>query len=294
MDRPAPQQTRFEQLHQQYSYPVSIALIVTVISGFIALLLYTAIHDNDVDSLFWVNQTVKYLSIMLVQLCASACVTRYDVKVNYTRKVMHILYFVWPQLLDTEILKFHKTILTELWNVVIVFLALITMLEPIRKRGALFEFLFKAVDRPEDRPYTNFWFISQLAVSIVIIATMSVFFQYVDKENLVFVPLIVLVIGDGLAEPVGVRFGRHKYTVKGLFIETEYERSIEGSLCVWASALVAIVIYYVNFSKPSITFALCLLPPLSTFVEAASPHTWDNPSILLVGYIVLICAYYVG
>lgn len=287
--------TTFERLHEQYSRATSLILIAIVLSSFIALLLYTIILDiNDIDRTFWINQVVKYISITLVQCSASAAVVYYDVKVNYTRKVLHIFYFVWPQLLDTEIIHFPKTILTELWNIAIVFLALIVMLDPIRKQSRFFEFLFKAVDRPEDRPYTNFWFVSQLAACIAIIATMSVFFQYVSKENLVFIPLIVLVLGDGLAEPIGVRFGKHKYTVKGLFIETRYTRSVEGSMCVWISAIIAVVVYYRDLQKASIVFALCLLPPASTFIEARSPHTWDNPSILVVGYIIIVAAYYLG
>ena len=38
-------------------------------------------------------------------------------------------------------------------------------------------------------------------------------------ESLVVIPILINVIGDGLAEPVGVRFGKYRYKTKALFTD---------------------------------------------------------------------------
>jgi len=293
-----PPEDWFTAFHRRYSLAASIALIVTVCSGLVGLTLVT-ILDQDRTSTsadlgrFWTNQVIKYASIAVVQFACGLAVQYRDVKVNYTRKIVHICYFVIPQLLDTELIEFDKNIYTELWNVGIVFFLLLLMLKIIRKRLWIFRIMYMAIDRPEDRPFTTFWFMSQLAVALPIIAGFSVLFSKLNRNHYVFIPLLILTLGDGLAEPVGIRWGYHKYTVKGLFVNREYTRSYQGSLCVAFFSVVSVLIYYNEFTKASITFALLTLPICMTVTEAKSPHTWDNPLLLLVGYTLLVCGYYI-
>ena len=285
---------RFERWHGDYQTHARAAFITTVLVGLGVLVSITILQKGvDTSTLhrFWLNQGVKYSTICLVQVVCGLIVTHYDVKVNYTRKIVHMFYFLVPQLLDTEILPFQKNVYTELWNIVIIFCALILIIEPFRKRINLFSLMFKAIDRPEDRPYTVFWFITQLAASIPIIACFSLVFDYYGKSDYVFIPILVLTIGDGLAEPVGTRFGKHKYTVRGFLVKTEYTRSIEGSMCVYLTSLASVLLYYNDFNKASLAFALASMPILLTLTEAKSPHTWDNPLILLVGYLLLLGAH---
>jgi len=289
----------FMAFHHRYSLAASIALILVVCSGLIGLTLATVLDRIDTESesgsldRFWINQVVKYTSIATIQILCGLAVYYHDVKVNYTRKIVHICYFVIPQLLDTEIIKFDKNIYTELWNVVVIFFLLLLMLKIIRKRAWIFQIMYMAIDRPEDRPFTTFWFMTQLAVTLPIIAGFSVLFSKLDRDHYVFIPLLILTLGDGLAEPIGTRWGYHKYTVKGLFVNRQYTRSYQGSLCVAFFSVVSVLIYYREFNKASITFALLTLPICMTLTEAKSPHTWDNPLLLLVGYTLLLCAYYV-
>ena len=289
--------TSFSRFHDKYGLVCAYLFIVINIASLGALMALTFTEhgiDNDTLGKFWLNQGIKYISIISVQLLCGIAVQKYNVKVNYTRKVMHIFYFVVPQLLDTELLPFEKNIFTEAWNILIVFLVLSATLQPLRSRFKLFQLLFKAIDRPEDQPYTVFWFISQLFVSIVIISGFSILYQYLDIEHMIFIPLIILIVGDGLAEPVGTKWGVHKYNVKGFLVNRNYTRSVEGSLCVVIASIGSIFIYYDEFNKNSISFTLILLPLLETLTEAKAPHTWDNPLILLVGYIILLAAYYIG
>lgn len=286
--------TCLEHINDKYHKSISYAYIIIVISTMIGLIAFTLTTDIEADNMFWLNQVIKYFSIALIQLFCGLLVTYRNLKVNYSRKIVHISYFMVPQLLDTEIIVFNKNTLTELWNVLIIFTLLIFILEIVRNKSSLLKIMFSAIDRPEDRPWTTFWFISQLCMSIPIIACFSILFNRLDKNHYIFIPLIILAFGDGLAEPIGTRFGYHKYTVSGFCVNNKYTRSVQGSMCVAFFSLLSILIYYEDFNKASITFSLVSLPILLTFVEAKSPHTWDNPIILLTGYTLLVGAYYIG
>jgi dolichol kinase len=288
--------TNFEKLYQEYTNSVSYLFIIVVLASFITLTTVTIIEkliDSENHRRFWINQSVKYLSIFFIQLICGLCVKYRSFKVNYSRKIVHISYFVIPQLLDTIILYFHKTIYTELWNITIIYCLLLSLLEVIRKRFSLFKIMYAAIDRPEDRPFTTFWFVTQLSVSLPIIMGFSILFSSLDQNNFIFVPLWILAFGDGLAEPVGTKYGHHKYKVKGFLVKKEYTRSLEGSSCVYLASIISVLAYYNSFTKASITFCLIIMPFAMTFVEAYSPHTWDNPIILLTGYIIMTCAHYI-
>ena len=62
------------------------------------------------------------------------------------------------------------------------------------------------------------------------------------------VPILVSGIGDGLAEPVGVRFGRLKYKTYALFSKIKYERTVEGSACVFITSIIVIIFFQSSFT----------------------------------------------
>ena len=84
-------------------------------------------------------------------------------------------------------------------------------------------------------------------------------------------------IGDGLAEPIGVRFGRIKYKTYALFTKRRYFRTLEGSLAVFVSTIFVIIWFKGLFTDQQFFWALCILPLTLTITEAISPHTWDGP-----------------
>jgi phytol kinase len=87
---------------------------------------------------------------------------------------------------------------------------------------------------------------------------------------------------DAVAEPVGVRFGRHRYRVLSLRRVQTAERSIEGSLSVLAvSVILSALFFSVHYHLP-VSHSLLIAALLSMavmFVEAASPHGADNLTI---------------
>jgi len=99
-------------------------------------------------------------------------------------------------------------------------------------------------------------------------------------------------VGDGLAEPVGIRFGTRKYTTYALFTQQKYVRSYVGSACVWLTTVIAILAFHPYFSSIQLIAALLLMPILITLAEALSPHTWDSPLIYATGGASLIAIFH--
>lgn len=283
-------------------FPLSVAFVM--ITGIILItmtLLRSNVENND-ELRFWMNQLAKYCSIGIFQYIAGISVVKYNVKVNYTRKFVHMCYFLFPLILDKYILGFEQDVYTAIWTVWVVLLLLLFMADFFVKRYEIFKILYSAIDRPEDRPNTTLWFVSQLIVSIIIIALYSYIFSAVlesdesdehghNRSNWIFIVVFIIALGDGLAEPVGVKFGKHKYTTGALCSKEKYTRSFEGSMCVYAMSLISIASYHDDFSRYEFIIAMIILPIIMTIVEAVSPHTWDNPILFLVGYTTLLIIY---
>jgi phytol kinase len=93
---------------------------------------------------------------------------------------------------------------------------------------------------------------------------------------------VVCGAADAIAEPVGVRFGKHRYQVPSLRKVQNSERSIEGSLAVFiVSLILAAAFFRYLYNLPTIAAvlsSLCLSIVIA-FVEAISFHGADNLTI---------------
>ena len=91
-----------------------------------------------------------------------------------------------------------------------------------------------------------------------------------------------------MAEPIGIRFGKHHYQTRALFSTKKYTRSIEGSACIYITSV--LTIYYSNYPFSDLQFVVDLttIPILRSFAEAFSPHTWDSPFLYATGGMALI------
>lgn len=110
----------------------------------------------------------------------------------------------------------------------------------------------------------------------------------INKMDLKLIPVLINSLGDGLAEPVGVRFGKRKYKTNAIFSKRKYERSIEGSMCVFTVSIITIALFRVHFTPIQFIFAIILIPILMTLAEAKAPHTWDTPVLFFTAGISLI------
>lgn len=96
--------------------------------------------------------------------------------------------------------------------------------------------------------------------------------------------------GDGLAEPIGTKYGKHQYKVKDYFWNKENIKSIEGSSAVFLISLFSCFLFtYLYFNKSLIINISISLTYSSfiTFIEAISPRGLDNFLIILMGSLFL-------
>lgn len=238
------------------------------------------------DPLFWLNQLIKIFILFGIAYLCGLWVDK-GVKVNYTRKINHFALFFLPFLLD-RVMPFEETVQAFLLLSVIAIGSLGVYTKPVRERMTAVATMYRSVDRPEDRPYTLIWLVTQFVATFMVFIPLGIYFTSIDMAELIYIPVLINGIGDGLAEPVGIRFGRHSYQTRALFTDRRYTRTLEGSACVLITAVVTVILYYSFFTPQQFIAALIAIPILMTLAEAFSPHTWDSPFLFLVGGLTLV------
>ena len=206
--------------------------------------------------------------------------------VGYSRKILHFSMLFVPVAIDSArgMSAGSSISLVNIFTNAVLTLGLLSLFrENLRQRFAFFEQAFCSIDRPEDRPYTLVWLVSQAAIAYLIMIIAVILISPPLLEPSLLIPLSVIAFGDGLAEPIGVRFGKHKYRTTALFSKNTYLRSIEGSLCVFVASILAVIWFRSHFTDYQFLILLLTLPILMTITEAKSPHTWDTPFLLVVG-----------
>lgn len=238
------------------------------------------------DLSFMLNQSSNVLVLILSQYLNGLLVIHKNVKVNYTRKINHFLLFFIPIFLNRGYAHIEAFDLYAIGAALAV-AKFIFYIKPIRDRVPFINVMFHSFDRPEDRPHTLKWIVTQTAAGYGVLLPASIIFAHYDLLHLVLIPILIYGIGDGLAEPVGVRFGRHKYKSYALFTSKSYVRTLEGSAVVFITGLAVIGFFHSYFNPLQFTAAMAVIPFLLTLVEAYSPHTWDSPTMFFFGYLSL-------
>jgi len=249
---------------------------------------------------FWQFQFIKLCFMLFVAFLGGLVVLTYHVKVNYTRKIQHFCAYLIPLLMENQgttadpIMSQDSVILLmSWWGYWFTLMSFTVFVYPIRTRIRIIDVMFASLDRPEDRPNTLYWITTQIFMGYIVLSLFRWYCDYTDQvmlKNLVFIPVIVTGIGDGLAEPVGIRFGKHKYYTRGFWKDRDkiYTRSYEGSACVFISGILSCLALYNQFANwIQVLLATILIPIIMTLAEAFSPHTWDTPFLMGSGCLVL-------
>jgi dolichol kinase len=243
-------------------------------------------QSNALDALLW-TPLYFYMAAFLLGLA----VNTWGWQVGYTRKLL-VLVFNAPVCFAGAVnlmgmhypyqAQFSVTVVTI--TTIIWMLCITTLSQPFRKRLGFLRTAFASIDRPEDRPYTLPWLLSSTAATLAVIVAWLLLLP-ADTFVFLVVALLISSIGDALAEPVGLRFGRHKYAVRALGSDRIYTRSLEGSACVFLTGFVGVILmargHQIQWnSTGALVLAALLLPTVATIAEAKSPHTWDQPFII--------------
>ena len=214
----------------------------------------TAVTLGALAALVWSYVCLSFAAHLKTQL---------HVRTGYTRKLFHVLIFISAVFVHA---------LGGFWAVCVfgAMVSLVVGYAVSRGRGNRF---YEALARKQDGPNRTYYVV--IPYFATLIGGMA--------SNLFFGPLAVMGylvggLGDAAGEPVGVRWGKHPYSINsgGAKITKTYE----GSLAVLAASVVALLIGVAI--SPQLQFdlrALVVLPVIAiicTLVEAFSPRGWDN------------------
>lgn len=233
---------------------------------------------------YWITLAIHTSVLASTAWILGEWVVRRAVKVNYTRKLNHFVLFVTPFAL-APIFPYVPNAYTLLISAVVFVLTTLLFLKSIRERFSMVNTAFASVDRPEDRPHTLLWIVTQALTTYTVMLIVLMVLNLLERPELIVIPVLVTAIGDGLAEPVGVRFGRVEYRVPSLASGRRYVRTIAGSACVFLTSVAVVLSVSQWFSTPEWIAATIAIPPLMTFAEAFAPHSWDAPFLYIVGGI---------
>ena len=182
---------------------------------------------------------------LLGKFLFSMAIFKYRIKINYVRKLAlrpwrKLKTYVIP-LIVVGFLGVPDGASSVIAGVIIFFFldllkTMLTEWHVIRRKSTFLSRAFVSWDRLEDRPYTLRYDILEDVFRFVVYLPFILIFG--KGAILVMIPQIINEFGDGLAEPVGIRFGRIKYRTrslyyKGKFWAGKFERSVEGSAMVF-------------------------------------------------------------
>ena len=153
--------------------------------------------------------------------------------------------------------------------------------------------LYEALAREADQPRRSLHILVPfLATAAGGICSLSLFGVYA------LFGFAICGIADAIAEPIGIRLGRHRYRSLNLPGCQASHRSFEGSLAVFAASfLVAILILCTSLNPLSaLPLTDSLLPAAiiatgATLVEGLSPHGTDNFTLqVTASWLAFTCA----
>ncbi len=209
---------------------------------------------------------------------------RWGLKVGYSRKVFHVLIFSMAAGVQA------------VWGLAGVCVFGIGASVPIF--GAVWrgegDGLFEAIARPGDAPERGRYVLLPWATTVA-----GGLFVNIFLPGGALTGYLMAGLADAAGEPVGTRWGRHRYRV---LLGREAYRSREGSLGVlavgWMVAFGVMLAVVPGATEPLNWPFLLFLAGMVAFgsavVEAVTPHGWDNftmqvaPAWMMVGVLAFL------
>ncbi len=189
---------------------------------------------------------------------------------GYTRKLFHFLIF-------------STAFITHLiWEVpgVCLFGATTTMVIGYALSRGSGNAMYEAMARETDEPRRTFYIVVAYIATLLGGLVNNIFFP-----RAAVLGYLVCGIGDALAEPVGTRFGKHRYRVLAMGGVRAF-RSLEGSSSLFLVSTLILILFIglsPNAALTPLSIAIAfLIAAISTAIEAVSPHGWDNATLQVV------------
>lgn len=229
------------------------------------------------NPLYWLDQLQIDLALALVLTLASLLIVfgagalagylkaSKGLKTNYTRKIFHFIVYS----VATGVTWLWGLPATAIFGTCAMFFLMFAIW---RGEGSI---LYEGIAREQDTPQRTFY----LIVPFLATAAAGVL------DNVIFgafasIGYLCVGWGDAIAEPFGVRFGKHKYRVRTL-TGIKCQRSLEGSASVFVASSVAASLLLYSQLNSLVTSIVCgtIIGAVSALVEAFSPHGGDNFTI---------------
>ncbi len=191
-------------------------------------------------------------------------------RTGYTRKVFHFSVFGTAAALEATLGTPHVCLFAGMG-------LLVVAIAVLRGDGDL---RYEALAREQDAPHRTLYIVVPTFATVVGGLASNVLFGPVA-----LVGYLVAGLGDAVGEPVGTRFGRHRYRVPSLR-SVPTTRSLEGSSAVLVVATLACAAAFwmspaLGLSARALGLVL-LIGVTSAVVEGLSPHGWDNALLQVV------------
>jgi phytol kinase len=144
--------------------------------------------------------------------------------------------------------------------------------------------LYEALAREQDGPDRTYYIIVPYFATLIGGLASNIFFG-----PLAVVGYLVGGLGDAAGEPVGTRWGRHRYFSPGS--KGMASKTFEGSFAVLAASVVALLISVAISSNLHFdlraAIALPVIAIVCALVEAFSPRGWDNVPMQFVPTVLV-------
>lgn len=208
--------------------------------------------------------TAPLIFIYVLLVAALVCyLKKYrQVRTPYTRKIFHFLIFTTASIFQ---FRFGLPLVVLFGSIVSAFVLAAVLIG----KGFVF---YEALARESDRPYRSLFVVVPLTTTALGGLLINLLFP-----QFAFIGYLVGGWGDAVGEPVGTRWGRHRYAVPSL-MGVPAQRSLEGSAAV---ALVSTAVafgglYLLQYPVSTVLTTALLCGLGSTAVEAISNHGLDN------------------
>jgi phytol kinase len=185
-----------------------------------------------------------------------------QVRTPYTRKIFHLLIFTLAGILQIFVGLPAVVIFGTVVSLAVLFAVF---------KGSGFAF-YEAMARPSDAPKRSLFILIPLLTTALGGISSNILFP-----GFASIGYFVGGFGDAVGEPVGTRWGKHRYNVPSL-AGVRAQRSAEGSLAVFIMSFIAasLALYLMGFSTSASTKTGIICAFASTLVEAISNHGLDN------------------
>ena len=216
--------------------------------------------------------------LLALTICSAAFVgwlrVKQRVRIPYTRKIFHFIIFSAAGLLQY----YYGLQAVSLMGGMVFLLVLVAVFFGDKI------WFYQALARETDAPHQKKFIILPLLATAIGGIIANILFP-----ETAFIGYFVGGWGDAIGEPVGTRWGKHRYTVPTLF-GVKATRSLEGSSAVFIMSATIATLCILQLT--ALPFAMAILFGIicglsAAVIEAISSHGLDNLTIQLVAAGVL-------